>query len=271
MPQRAVTITGLPFDANSSFLRGPAKGPDAIRQAFFSEHTSLTTETGVDLENKIIDLGDADYASDKPFLDVTQQAAVAALGRDKTADLFFGGDHSLTWPVLRAAAHRWPGLTVLHFDAHPDLYEQFQGSRDSHACPFARVMEEKLAGRLIQIGVRTLPTNAQQQAEKFSVEVHLARNFGTEFPRSLDLHGPVYVSFDMDVLDPAFAPGVSHHEPGGLSTRQALDVLHAAFADGNARLVAADVVELNPDRDVNGITAQAAAKVAKELAGIMLA
>jgi arginase family enzyme len=120
-------------------------------------------------------------------------------------------------------------------------------------------MEESLADRLIQIGTRTTTRHQREQADRFGVEIidmrrwHAGASFSTQ--------GPVYVSLDMDVLDPAFAPGISHREPGGFSTRELLAALHSI----RAPIVAADVVELNPVQDVDGITAGVAAKLVKEL------
>lgn len=178
--------------------------------------------------------------------------------------LSLGGDHSVTYPIIRAFAAKYPNLTIIHFDAHPDLYEEFEGSRLSHACPFARIMEERLAKRLIQVGIRTLNHHQRVQAEKFGVEI---------LPMSLlpacdrvKVSGPVYISFDMDVLDPAFAPGVSHWEPGGMTVREAISHLHAVSGE----IVGADVVELNPARDTLGISAVVAAKIVKEILGKML-
>jgi agmatinase len=178
--------------------------------------------------------------------------------------LSLGGDHAITYPILRAYAKQYHELNVLHFDAHPDLYAEFEGNRYSHACPFARVMEEGLTTRLVQVGIRTMNPHQQAQAERFGVEVIDMR----AWQPSLDLtfQGPVYVSLDMDVLDPAFAPGVSHHEPGGLSTRDVIGLIQGL----RVPLVGADIVEVNPKRDPIGTTAMAAAKLLKEIAGCML-
>src|SRR5208282_3204966 len=139
-------------------------------------------------------------------------------------------DHSITYPIMKAFARRPLGeryekLTIVHFDAHPDLYDEFEGSQVSHACPFARIMEERLAARLIQLGIRTLNRHQREQAEKFGVEI--VQMAGLPAYERLEIAGPVYISFDMDVLDPAFSPGVSHREPGGMSVREALAHLHA--------------------------------------------
>jgi arginase family enzyme len=123
-------------------------------------------------------------------------------------------------------------------------------------------MERGLARRLVQVGIRTLNRHCREQAERFGVEIVEMRSFDPD--RVPIPKGPLYVSVDLDGFDPAFAPGVSHHEPGGLSVRDVLAVL----ARIEEPIVGADVVELNPARDVNGVTAVLAAKLVKELASL---
>jgi len=161
------------------------------------------------------------------------------------------------------AAHHGP-VDILHIDAHPDLYDALLGNRRSHASPFARIMEAGLATRLVQVGIRTLNTHQREQADRFGVEIVPMRGF--ELAKLPRLVRPLYISIDLDGLDPAHAPGVSHHEPGGLTTRQLLDLLDRV----EAPIVGADVVEYNPDRDINGMTAVVAAKLVKELAALIV-
>jgi arginase len=172
--------------------------------------------------------------------------------------------HAITYPIIKAYGSRYDELSILHFDAHPDLYDEYEGNRYSHACPFARIMEDQLAERLVQVGVRTMNSHQHAQAERFSVEVIDMRQW--QPGPQLEFNGPVYLSFDMDVLDPAFAPGVSHHEPGGLSMREVLELIQSL----RAPVVGADIVEFNPTRDPVGITAMVAAKLLKEISALML-
>jgi arginase family enzyme len=125
-------------------------------------------------------------------------------------------------------------------------------------------MEAGLAKRLVQVGIRTMVRHQREQADRFGVEVVEMRALPAY--EKLRSAGPVYVTFDMDVLDPAFAPGVSHREPGGMSVREAIAHLHAIEGE----IVGADVVEFNPVRDVSGMTATVAAKVVKEILGKMI-
>lgn len=258
-------LLGIPFDANSSWLRGAAGAPPIIRVALGSYSSNATTETGVDLssEGAYCDAGDLKFTFEQPFAAI--EAKVGELLDHNLRPVSLGGDHSITLPIIRAFGQRIPDLTILHFDAHPDLYDELEGNRLSHACPFARIMEARAAKRLIQIGIRTMTAHQRQQAEKFGVEViemcHLP---------ALDhmkVNGPVYISFDMDVLDPAFAPGISHREPGGMSVREAIAHLHAI----TGRIAGADIVEFNPAQDHTQMTAMVAAKILKEILGKMIA
>jgi agmatinase len=176
-----------------------------------------------------------------------------------------GGDHSITWPIVRAFGQKFPNLTIVHFDAHGDLYDEFEGNRYSHACPFARIMEEGCAKRLIQLGIRTNNAHQRAQAARFGVEVFEMSNLPAR--ERLKLSGPVYISFDVDSLDPAFAPGVSHREPGGMSVREAISHLRTI----SGQIVGADLVEYNPKQDVSGLTATVCGKLLKEILGQMIA
>jgi agmatinase len=257
-------ILGIPFDANSSWLRGPAGAPPIIRVAFNSFSSNSWTETGVDLgaEGVYCDAGDLKFNFDQPFAAVEKR--VGELLDKGLRPLCLGGDHSITLPIVRAFGRHVPGLTILHFDAHPDLYDELEGNRLSHACPFARIMEEGAAKRLIQVGIRTMTGHQREQASRFGVEVIEMRNLPALDRMKVD--GPIYISFDVDALDPAFAPGISHREPGGMSTREALAHLQAI----TGKIAGADIVEFNPAQDNTQITATVAAKLLKEILGKMI-
>lgn len=261
----AVAVLGLPTDENSSFLRGPAMAPARIRDVLHNGSANLCCENGLDLgrEPRFRDLGDLDVGRGEAARSRIEEA-VADLLEGGVRVLALGGDHAVTYPILRGYAAHYDTLNILHLDAHPDLYDTFDGSRFSHGCPFARIMEEGLAARLVQVGIRTMNPHQRAQAERFGVEVVEMKDWTPTL--LLDFDGPVYLSLDMDALDPAFAPGVSHHEPGGFSTRDVLGIIQAL----EAPLVGADLVEFNPVRDPVGITAMAAVKLLKEIAVKML-
>ncbi len=269
MPGRAaarpvVALLGLPTDVNSSHQRGAALGPAAIRKALWSGASNLTSESGVDLgaAGALIDEGDLglrETAADRARI---ERGGRAILDRG-LKPLLLGGDHSVTYPVMRAIASTHGPVNILHFDAHPDLYDDYEGNRFSHACPFARIMEEGLGKRLVQVGIRTLNAHQAAQAKRFEVEMVTMAAFEADavpVPK-----GPLYITIDIDALDPAFAPGVAHREPGGLSVRDVIRVLQRV----RGPVVGGDIVELRPASDLGGVTAVVGAKLVKELAGLM--
>ncbi|MEN9934109.1 MAG: hypothetical protein RLZZ387_688 [Chloroflexota bacterium] len=264
---RDVAVLGVPWDAHSSFLRGAALAPIQIRATLHNGAANLCAEGGLDLasEGRWRDLGDlaVPAGNDEAALETITGAARSVLDRGARL-LSLGGDHAVTFPLLRAYGRAFPGLTVLHLDAHPDLYDELDGDRLSHACPFARALEEELIGRLVQVGIRTLNPHQRSQAARFGVEVIEMRDWRPDM--DLGLSGPLYLSLDLDALDPAFAPGVSHHEPGGFTTREVLQIVQRL----PVAPVGADLVELNPVRDPTGITAALAAKLVKEISARML-
>jgi len=258
------TLLGIPFDGYSSYLRGAGEAPVRIREAMRCDSSNNWTETGVDLgvAGAYGDAGDLTFADRDAFAAI--EAGVGGLLEQGKRPVSLGGDHSITYPIVKAVARRYPELTIFHFDAHPDLYEEFEGNRLSHACPFARIMEAGLAKRLVQVGIRTANRHQREQALRFGVEMVEMR--GLPAYEKLRPAGPVYVTFDMDALDPGFAPGVSHREPGGMTVREAIAHLHAIEGE----IVGADLVEYNPVQDVAGVTATVAAKILKEILGKMI-
>lgn len=262
-----ISLLGIPLDANSSHLRGCAAAPAAMREALHSGSGNHVTEATVDVIAQIDDVGDVDLSNEvgsTADADAITDAVAHELRRGRRV-LSVGGDHSVTYPILRALRdHVDAPLTVVHIDAHPDLYDDLDGNPLSHASPFARALEDGCMARLVQLGIRTATAHQREQAARWGVEMYGARELGRFDPSSLS--GPIYVSVDLDGLDPSVAPGVSHHEPGGMTYRELLDVIDALPGP----IVGADVVELNPSRDLVGMTAMVAAKTVKELAGAIL-
>ncbi len=260
-----IIVIGIPHDENSSYLRGAALAPPQIREAFFSESTNLWTESLIDLEEnsnwKMVD--DIEFKQDDDAFLQIENILTGLLATNKRV-VTLGGDHSITYPIIKAYSQFYRQLNILQIDAHPDLYEELGGNRYSHACPFARIMEAKLVLRLVQVGIRTLTGHQNNQARRYGVEIIPMQKI--QSAKDLVFDGPVYLSLDLDGLDPAYAPGVSHHEPGGMSTRTALEIIQKF----KGWLVGADIVEYNPNRDINGVTGMVAAKLLKEILGRML-
>lgn len=265
VPSDAVVLLGVPSDAHSSFMPGPAKAPPLIREALHSPAGNLWSEYDLDLADhpQLVDGGDLPLqGEDGDFEQITQ--AVDAYLAQGARVLTLGGDHAITYPILRAYAQHYERITILQIDAHPDLYPDFEGDPLSHASVFARIMEADLAEWLIQVGIRTMNGVQRAQTERFNVDVIAMYEFD---PGIVDtVTAPLYLSLDLDGLDPAFAPGVNHPESGGLTTRQVIDLIHRI----RAPLVGADIVEYSPDRDLNGLTAKVAAKFVKEIASAMM-
>ena len=260
-----LAIIGIRYDENSSFTKGAADAPPQIRAALRSDAWNLTSENGTDLsgDSTFFDAGDIEPVPGSE-MNALIENSVYTLIADGLAPISLGGDHSITHPIVRAFAQKYKDLSVLHFDAHPDLYDHYQGNRNSHASPFARIMEQKLVKRLVQVGIRTFTAHQREQMQKFGVESIEMRDLSSSL--QLEFDSPVYISFDIDALDPAFAPGVSHREPGGLSTRQAIDLIQRL----KGKVVGADIVEFNPRMDPLHITGTVCAKLLKEIAARML-
>ncbi len=255
-----VRLLGLPTDKNSSYMRGAAEAPAVVRRLMSSGMSNLVSESGCDLGDEwvFVDAGDLHLPESSVDFETIRDAAAVICAEGST--VFLGGDHSVTWPVL--TGRKQAGFDAPHLiqvDAHPDLYPEFDNNEYSHASPMARIMERGLAASLTQVGLRTV--NAVQAAaiEKYAVNAYPA---GRPLPGPSELpHGATWFSIDLDGLDPAFAPGVSHHEPGGLSVRDVIALIWSAPGP----VVGGDIVELNPNRDINDVTAAVTFKLVKEL------
>lgn len=261
-----ISLLGVPHDDNSSYLKGSAEAPALIRRELLADDAYSTwSETGIDFSapGRLVDHGDIQFESASDPWELIERRVGSVL---ETGDplICLGGDHAITHPIMRAVRRRHPSLTILHIDAHPDIYHDYQGNPRSHTSPFARIMEERLADRLIQVGLRTITDHHREQFERFGVEVIEAGRWA-EATR-LTITTPVYLSLDMDALDPVYAPGVSHREPGGPTSRQVIDLIHTITQP----IVAADIVEYNPRCDIANLTAVLAAKLLKEIGGMMV-
>lgn len=254
-------LVGIPFDAASSWKRGAAAAPAAIREALESESGNRWSESLVDTNQPgfLTDAGDLDVSATSRARDVIE-FGIRQVVKQGGRPLSLGGDHSITYPIMRAIAAGHSKVTLLQIDAHPDLYSEFQGDRYSHACPFARIMEDRLVAKLVQVGIRAMTSEQKANADRFDVTTIDMRAWHSGSRPKLS--GPTYVSIDMDGFDPAFAPGVSHREPGGLSAREVL----ALIQEIKGPIIGADIVEFNPGEDPVGITAPLCAKLVKELA-----
>jgi len=261
-PATTVAI-GMPTSKNSSHLRAGPKAPFLIASELLRDEGNPFAENARDLSDPSVFeyLGSVELESEDEF-DRIRTISAAAF-RSGKRPLFLGGDHSITYPIVAGLSDVLGPVSILHFDAHPDLYDHFQNNPLSHASPFARILENDFASSLWQFGIRTLTPHQCAQVSRFGVHCNEMRDHKKWMAPVFD--GPVYITVDLDALDPAFAPGVAHQEPGGMSVRDILDILNEC----SGMVVGSDIVEYNPGRDVNGITAVVAAKLARELVGRM--
>jgi agmatinase len=273
-----VAVLGLPFDSGTSFRPGARFGPEAVRagsKLLRPYHLGLDVEPWTTLQ-----LADAGDVAINPF-DIVEavgqiEAAANALYSKANQIVAIGGDHTVALPLLRAANARHGPVAVVHFDAHLDTWDTYFGARYTHGTPFRRASEEGLLAldHCAHVGIR----NSVYALADFDDDRRLGfatvstldiarRGVDEAIDRVRDRVGdmPVYVSIDIDVLDPAHAPGTGTPEPGGLTTRELQMILHG-LADLD--LIGADVVEVSPAYDHAQLTALAAANVIYELLGM---
>ncbi|WP_350285970.1 agmatinase [uncultured Croceitalea sp.] len=255
-----VGLQGFLFDEKSSFLKGPRLAPPCIREAYHSASANYFAENGeAILPKNITDYGDFSIEN---YLDI-ETITLKNLNKDLPL-LSLGGDHSITYPIIKAFHSVYGKVDILHIDAHSDLYSNFEGDPYSHACPFYNIMNNGLAANLHQVGIRTLNKTQRDHAAQFQVDINEMKDFHKfSMPK---FENPLYLSLDLDGLDPAFAPGVSHHEPGGLSTREVMTLIQHI----DVPIVGADIVEYNPAKDIHEMTAMLAAKLLKEIVSKMI-
>ena len=275
-----IAVLGAPFDGGTTFRGGSRYGPGAIREAsLLLRPYNDALDLSPFAERQIADAGDA---SPNP-VDIVQahgsiEDAAAQLHRAGTRVLGLGGDHSVSLPFLRAAAATHGPVSLLQFDAHTDTWDSYFGAKLTHGTMFRRAVEEGVVdgGRSVQIGLRGSVYSATDYAENAALgfTTLLARDFDAagvtgalELALST-LRSPVYVTVDIDCLDPAFAPGTGTPEAGGLTSRELLAMLRGLA--GGIDVVAADVVEVSPPYDPTGATAVAAANAAYELLGLLV-
>ena len=275
VPSVDLAVVGIPFDTGVSFRPGARFGPEHVRAAsrLLRPYNPAQDFSGWEA----VQVADAGDIAANPFHidEAVRQIAEAAteLGERAQRILAIGGDHTIAYPLLKAVSERHGPVAVLHFDAHLDTWDTYFGAAYTHGTPFRRAFEEGLldAGGCLHVGIRGPLYDAEDLVRDADVgfkvvaatEVeHLGTSGIIEAIAARVGDRPVYVSVDIDVLDPAFAPGTGTPEAGGLTSRELLAVLRS-FARLN--LVGADIVEVAPAYDHAQITGIAAAHVGYEL------
>jgi agmatinase len=276
-----IVIMGVPFDSGVSYRPGARFGPTAIRQGsklLRPYHPPLDVEPF-----NVVQVADAGDVTVNPFdiletLDNVERAADGHFTRNRRL-LTLGGDHTIALPLLRAAHRRYGPIALVHFDAHLDTWDTYFGAPYTHGTPFRRAFEEGLLAEnaCMHVGTRG-PLYARTDLEEdrgFGFALITTDRFSEIGPRAVGEEilrrvgeRPLYISIDVDVMDPGFAPGTGTPEAGGLSSRELLQALRATRG---AHLIGGDVVEVAPAYDHAEITSIAAAHVAYELLALMVA
>ncbi|NOZ55777.1 MAG: arginase family protein [Calditrichaeota bacterium] len=251
--ERAVYVVGFPWEEKSTLRRGTALGPWAIRRELLDW---FAVPTGLASKLPIVDLGVVKLSRDERAF--SEMAAVVGRIVPHGVPVVLGGDHSLTLPTVRTVAAVHGPVRLLWIDRHADLYPDFLGDRYSHACTAARLLEAGAVRELVQLGVRETSEQEEIQRRRWNVVWESEPN-----PELLPGEGPVYVTVDLDVLDPSFAPGASQGMHGGWRPEELLELLSQIETE----IVGFDVVELNPRLDTSRKTAKVAAEVVKTLVG----
>lgn len=257
-----VTLLGAPLDRTGSFRAGCALGPEGIRWASENLET-YSPEQDRDLEDlRIGDLGDLDFTglSQQQSVELIE-AEVGSLLDAKTLPFIFGGEHTIALPIARAVLKRYPDARILHFDAHADLRDSYEGESLSHAAWAYHVGQEFGYDRLLQLGIRS------GLREEFRFARTHCGYFCPELSTPPDLRValtdcPIYISLDIDVLDASVVPGTGTPEAGGATYRELMACLHSlSFMN----VVAMDINELAPPLDPTGVSSAVAAKISREM------
>lgn len=268
----SIGLFGVNEDRNSSFLKGCRKAPAIIRESLYSSAFNTTSENRIDIAPHIKDFGDViSKESSHKSLACEIDPIIDKIFKEKLNPVIIGGDHSISYSLVKSIKRYLNNkpFIIVHFDAHPDIYDNFEDNKYSHASPFARICEDNgLITQLISIGIRTASKEQLIQMERFDVKTIEAKDFPSKgidieffLKKYINDNDNVYISLDIDVLEPGICPGVSHREAGGLSSRQLIDAIH--IIPGN--IIGGDIVEYNPDRDIDNISASIASKLLKEL------
>ena len=246
----SVSLLGVMDATQSTYRDRCAEAPPAIRAAYDGACYNPISESGVDCAGSVADLGDLgpDGAGFRENAARYRAAIEAELARGRTP-FILGGDHAITPALVAAYAGRGP-IQVIQWDAHPDMYPDFEGNPDSHACVAARLLEMPHVATITQIGIRTETSVQRGIRESSGGRVTQIPAWEAERRTALLSHLPegaaIYLTVDMDGFDPAFAPAVAHPVPAGLSARAGLDLVRE-IGSGRHRLVGMDVVEACPD------------------------
>lgn len=250
-----IAILGVPYDSTTCFRPGARFAPDGIR--FFSENLEeYSLKFGKSLSSvEFVDLGNVPVSAEPEKMVEEVYKAVKKV----EIPVILGGEHSVSYPVIKALSEKYENLTVVHFDAHADLRDEYSGTKYSHACVMRRVLE--LGVEIVQFGIRSA-TEEEAKLRTKDPKIKVVETFEELFSFVSSVKTPLYFSIDIDFFDPAFAPGTGTPEPPGFSPVEFFNFVYKLPA---VKLVGFDVVEVCPPYDPSGITQMLAAKIVREL------
>lgn len=268
-PEADSWLIGIPFDGTASFKPGARFAPDAIRHASQGLE-SYSPYLNADLSDfKIYDSGNMDisFSSPEKTMDEIYNFYKEVLSRGKLV-CTLGGEHSITFPIVKALVERYPELKLIHLDAHADMRESYGGSKYSHASVIKRILEVIDVNNYYGFGIRSGLKDSFNSLKKLKnfYPFNDGINRLKEISAMIDNSIPVYITFDLDVLDPSFIPGTGAPEPAGVSTKE---LLQAILKLSKLNIVGFDIVELCPPCDPSGISETTAAFFTRELLLIM--
>ncbi|HPQ47309.1 MAG TPA: agmatinase [Clostridia bacterium] len=262
----SIIVFGIPYDGTASYRPGTRFGPQALRSEI----------DGIETYSPYLDKDLADYrisdSGDLPFNFGSAESILSSIRSnvreilsDGKKTVAIGGEHLVSLPVIEAYLEKYPDLNVIHLDAHADLRDEFLGERLSHATVMRRVFE-KMSGSLWQFGIRS-GSGEEFAFGRQNTEFHPFTLDGMEKPLGELGQKPVYLTIDIDVLDPSIVPGTGTPEAGGVTFRELLDGLMKL---NGLHIVGADIVELSPHYDDSGVSTAVACKVLREVLLLMV-
>jgi agmatinase len=258
-------VLGVPFDITSTYRTGARFGPNAIREASLNIET-YSFRTGIDVEDvQLHDLGDLHISADTGQTLERLELVIKNVLEAKKTPVVIGGEHTITLGIVKGLGEKTSKTAIVSFDAHLDLRDEFLGLKLSHATFMRRINEEVKPAKIIEIGTRAVCREELDYAKQAKIEFLTTQQIRKEesgkigkwLKDKLAGYESIYMSIDMDVLDPAYAPAVQSPEPEGIETHTLLDILNAIC---DKRIIGFDVLEVAPNYD-NGASAIQAAKV----------
>jgi len=254
-----IVIAGYPYDSTSSFRSGSRKGPNAIREYSWNLET-FSPFTKMDIHTKkYADSGDIElpFGDTKRAINMIYSNTKKLLKKGKKV-ISLGGEHTVTYPIIKAYSEFYDDFIMIVFDAHADLRDNYLGVKYSHACAMNLCSGVIGSKRICQFGIRSY---TKEEYEYSPNMLHFSDNLN-DFDFNKIKNKRIYISIDIDALDSSVVPGTGTPEPGGLFFREFMDFL---LKFSNYEVIGCDLVELAPDYDPSGISAAAASKITREL------